>query len=307
MSLRIGPRIHMGETDLLRYLDRQLDREGLRRARLHLAGCPACMRRLGEMESHSGAVRAAIATLPVDTPDAGKRSLALAAMDRARFRRPAVGTRVGSGVLRIAAVGMLALLGATTTQNGRAWVSDRVEAVAGEHPGPFAQGLLALLDTSEPAAPPAAAPAVTVRERRPAPPRPTLDPPRPRAALPPGATAPVRFTPDGPEVVIRFAAVQRGGSATLWLREVTDASAQITAGHTRERIEAVPGGVHIHNRAGSRAHYVLTVPVYFRMVRVQVGNGPETLIPISKSKRNWIWTINLQESADAREDSVPPG
>jgi hypothetical protein len=34
------------------------------------------------------------------------------------------------------------------------------------------------------------------------------------------------------------------------------------------------------------------------MVRVQVGDGPETLIPVSKSKRDWIWTISLQESAE---------
>jgi hypothetical protein len=313
MSLRIGPRIHMGEADLLRYLDRQLDREGLRRARLHLAGCPQCMGRLAELERHAAAVRGALAAIPVETPDAGKRALALAAMDRTRFRRPGPATRVSGGLLRVAAVALLALLGATTTQSGRAWVSDRVEAAAGDHPGPFVARVLAVLDTEAPAEPPAApAPPVAVAPRPPPAPLPRVEPPRRRAAaLPPGATAPVRFTPDGPEVAIRFASLQRGGSATLWLAEVPEATAQISAGHTRERIVPAADGVRIQNRPGSRAHYVLTVPVRFRMVRVQVGDHPETLIPVSRSKRNWIWTINLQETADesavAASDSVPPG
>lgn len=300
MSLVIGPRTHLGETDLLRYLDRQLDREALRRARQHLAQCPACAAELAALERRSATVRALIGELPVQLPDAGKRAVALAALDRARVRSSATGPLSGRVLLRAAAVAMLALLGAMTTQSGRAWVSDRVEAVAGENPGPVLAGVLRMLDGDEPPPPTVAAtPRVegVHTHGSPATPGQRVQVQR-RSTVPPGATAPVTFTPSGAEVTIRFATLQRGGSATLWLREVRDASAQVTSGHRGERIVPEEGGVRVQNRASSRAHYMLTIPVYFRMVRVQVGDGPETLIPVSKSKRDWIWTISLQESAE---------
>ena len=299
MSLVIGPRTHLGETDLLRYLDRQLDREALRRARLHLAQCPACTAQLAELERRSAAVSALIGELPVVLPDSGKRAVALAAMDRARLRSNATGPLSAKVLLRAAAVFMLALLGAMTTQSGRAWVSDRVEAVAGENPGPLLAGVLRMLDGDEPPPPVTAAPRV---ERAP-PPRPPATPRQrvqvqPRSTVRPGATAPVKFTPSGPEVTVRFAAVQRGGSATIWLRRAQDATAEVTSGHRGERIVPVEGGVRVQNQANSRAHYLLTIPVHFRMLRVQVGDGPETPIVITKSKDGWIWTIPLQESAE---------
>lgn len=303
MTFVIGPRTHLGETDLLRYLDRQLDREALRRARLHLGQCTACSTRLTEVQRRSDAVRAAIGELPVQLPDPGKRALALAAMDRTRVRRSATGPLSAGMVLRAAVIATLALLATLSTQSGRAWVSDRVEAVAGENPGPFFAGIIGALG-GEPEQPPA--PPVAAAPRReesvhahgsPATPQQRINVQR-STALPPGATAPVEFTPNGPEVVIRFETLQRGGSATLWLREVREATAQVTSGHRTETIVPIAGGVRVRNRPNSRAHYVLTVPVYFRMVRVQVGDGPEMLIPVSKSKSDWIWTISLQESAE---------
>jgi hypothetical protein len=161
-------------------------------------------------------------------------------------------------------------------------------------------GILRMLDGDEPPPPVTAAPPRVEgvhTHGSPATPRQRVQV-QPRSTVPPGATAPVKFTPSGSEVTIRFATLQRGGSATLWLREVQDASAQVTSGHRGERIVPQEGGVRVQNRANSRAHYMLTIPVYFRMVRVQVGDGPETLIPVSKSKRDWIWTISLQESAE---------
>jgi hypothetical protein len=307
MTFKIGPRTHLGETDLLRYLDRQLDREALRRARLHLGQCTACSTRLAELQRRSESVRAAIGVLPVQLPDPGKRALALAAMDRTRVRRSATGPLSAGMVLRAAVIATLALLATLSTQTGRAWVSDRVEAVAGENPGPFFAGIIGALG-GEPEQPPPT-PAVAAAPRReesvhahgsPATPQQRVSVQR-STNLPPGATAPVEFTPNGPEVIIRFETLQRGGSATLWLREVREATAQVTSGHRTETIVPIEGGVRVRNRPNSRAHYVLTVPVYFRMVRVQVGDGPETLIPVSKSKRNWIWTISLQESVT--EDS----
>lgn len=301
MSFVIGPRTHLGETDLLRYLDRQLDREALRHARHHLAHCAACTAQLAELERRSATVSALIGELPVQLPDSGRRAVALAAMDRARLRSSATGPLSGKVLLRAAALFMLALLGAMTTQPGRAWVSDRVEAVAGDNPGPVLAGILRMLDGDEPPPPTAAAPPPPVEgvrtQRPPATPRERVQV-QSRRTLAPGTTAPVKFTPGGAEVTIRFASLQRGGTATIWLRDVEDATAQVTSGHRGERVVPVEGGVRVQNRASSRAHYMVTVPVYFRLLRVQVGDGPESVIHISKSKTDWIWTIPLQESAE---------
>ena len=300
MSFVIGPRTHLGETDLLRYLDRQLDREALRHARHHLAQCTACSAQLAELERRSATVSALIGELPVQLPDSGKRAVALAAMDRARLRSSATGPLSGRVLLRAAALFMLALLGAMTTQPGRAWVSDRVEAVAGDNPGPLLAGVLRMLDGDEPPPPTAATPppVEAVRTQRPpVTPRQRVQV-QPRSTVRPGTTAPVKFTPRGPEVTIRFETLQRGGTATLWLRDVEDATAEVTSGHRGERILPEEGGVRVRNRPSSRAHYMLTVPVYFRSLRVQVGDGNETVIPISKSKTDWIWTIPLQATAE---------
>jgi hypothetical protein len=306
MSLVIGPRTHLGETDLLRYLDRQLDREALRHARHHLAQCPACAAELATLERRSATVRALIGELPVQLPDAGKRAVALAAMDRARLRSSATGPLSGTMLLRAAAVFMLALLGAISTQSGRAWVSDRVGTVAGENPGPVLAGVLRMLDGDEPP-PPAATPAQPRAEgeqtnRAPGTPRQSVQV-QPRSTVRPGATAPVKFTPEGSEITVRFASLQRGGTATIWLRKVQDATAEVTSGHRGERIVPVEGGVRVENRTSSRAHYQVTIPVSYRMLRVQVGDGPETPIAITKSKDGWIWTIPLQASAEQRDQN----
>ena len=46
MTMRIGLPTHLGEADLIRYMDHQMDRDGLRRARSHLAVCEGCNARL---------------------------------------------------------------------------------------------------------------------------------------------------------------------------------------------------------------------------------------------------------------------
>ena len=77
MTMRIGLPTHLGEADLIRYMDHQMDRDGLRRARSHLAVCEGCNARLAELRQRSDAVSAWIGDLQVETPDPGKRALAL--------------------------------------------------------------------------------------------------------------------------------------------------------------------------------------------------------------------------------------
>ena len=107
----------------------------------------------------------------------------------------------------------------------------------------------------------------------------------------------MRFAPAGPDVELVFNSIQGGGSATLWFRDVGGANGQITSGLRGERLLPTSEGLQVVNRPDSRADYVVTIPTHFRFVRVRVGDAPEVLIPISKSKREWIWTINLRTSA----------
>lgn len=301
MNLKTGPRSHFGEADLVRYMDRQLDREALRRARIHLDQCPACAERLADMRRRSDTVREMIALLPVELPDAGKRAVALAALERTRTRRSASGP-LGSGFLRAAAIIAVILAAGLATQPGRALMTDAVHEVAGDRPGPLAVRLLGILGEAPPAPPAqpvARPPSVTTTPPTPgapAPPEQRVAVPQRATTYPPGVSAPVRFTPDGPEVVIRFESQQRAGEVTLWLRDVAEATMQITGNGRNETMVATGEGMRVNNRPTSRASYSLTIPRHYRVVRVEVGGERPVVIPISKSKRNWIWTISLQES-----------
>ncbi|HYW06141.1 MAG TPA: zf-HC2 domain-containing protein [Longimicrobium sp.] len=301
MNLKTGPRSHFGEADLVRYMDRQLDREALRRARTHLEQCPACAERLAEAQRRSDGVREMISLLPVELPHAGKRAIALAALERARTRRSASGP-LGSGFLRAAAVVAAIVAAGVATRPGRALMSDAVHEVAGDRPGPLAARLLGLLGEAPPPSTPVAR-VPSVPAPAPAPPRQTVAVPRRTTTYPPGVSAPVRFASDGPEVVIRFENHQRAGEVTLWLRDVTEANMQITGNGRGESLVPIGDGLRVRNRPTSRANYTLTIPVHYRGVRVEVGSERWAVIPISKSKRNWIWTIKLQEDGRDSRDS----
>jgi hypothetical protein len=303
MNLLAGSR-HTSDEDLIRYMDHQLDRDALRRTAQHLRTCPECAGRLEELERASSSVSRLLGGLPVEMPDPNKRAVALAAMERARFRRSATGP-IGTAWMRTAA-GILLLLGlGFGTSPGRAWMAQAVVRIYGGEPSPIAARLVEWLGEGErlvdatPVPAPAkaasgedsggigplgasAAPVIMME----------TEPP-----TPPGSAPPVRFAPPGPDVELAFRSIQDGGSATLWIRDVSAANGQITSGLGGERLIPTADGLEVRNRRDSRADYVVTIPTRFRFVRVRVGDSPEVLIPISKSKREWIWTINLRTSA----------
>jgi hypothetical protein len=304
MSLTLGSR-HLSDEDLIRYMDHQLDREGARRTRAHLGTCPECAARLEAAQSRNAAVRELLTLLPAPEPDPTRRAAAQAAMDRARFRRSASGP-LGSRVFwQAAAASLVLLLLGLGTQPGRAFVAGAVHAVAGDPPGPVAGRVLDWLGETPQTA---AAPVYT------APPPIESEAPRPRVpdaaavpALPPGTSPPVRFIPAGPDVVLRFASTQNAGTAVVTLRESARyASGQVMADWEGERLEAGPEGLVVRNRAGSQADYEFVVPTRFRFLKVQVGNGPMVPIRISRSKQEWIWTINLQDAASPLEGQGTP-
>lgn len=300
MTMRVGSPAHLGEADLIRYMDHQMDREGLRRARSHLAVCASCGERLAELRQRSDSVSAWIADLPVEVPDPGKRALALATLERTRVRRSATGPLDGRLMLRAAAIAAVAIGGLLATRPGRATLADGIRRVAGEDLPGMLEPWVEAWDTD----------AIVVRaprrpERVEAPPiygePAAAAPPEARSAtgarLPSGMSPPVTFSPAGPDVTLTFESLQREGAATVWFREVPDAVGQVVRGRRNETLVGTAEGLDVRNRSTSRADYIVTVPVRFRALRVRVADGPEMVIPISRAKKEWVWTINLRAGA----------
>jgi hypothetical protein len=301
MSLLTGSR-HYADEDLLRYMDHQLDREAMRLTGVHLRTCEACAGRLEEMRKRADAVRSLLEQLPGQEPDPNRRAVALAALDRARFRGPAGGPRW----LRAAAAVTLMIGGGLATEPGRAFVAQGIVRTAGSEPGDLGTRLVrwlgqdgqlrrreltrapnvAVAPVERPSPSAGAAGPAPAREHAPA-----------RARIKPGMSAPVRFTPAGPDVTLVFSAIQAHGTATLWIRNTPNALAQAVSGFHGEAMTPTASGLEVRNAPESTADYMLTIPTRYRFIRVRVGDGPEVLVPISKSKREWIWTINLQSSA----------
>jgi hypothetical protein len=114
--------MHLEEEDLQRLLDGELTEEGERAARLHLAECEACRRRLEEAEKETADVQALLRALDAPPPEVRIEALAL----RGELAKAAVRPR-GSSWLRQAAVVLLAvgIAGAAYAIPGsplRAWV-----------------------------------------------------------------------------------------------------------------------------------------------------------------------------------------
>ncbi len=294
MTLTLGSRPqHLEDGDLVRYMDRQLDRAGNRRVELHLTACAECAARAEAMQTRSRQMSTWLADLDVPAPDDEKRALAMAAVERARFR-----ARAGwGGRPALAAAAMVAMLltVAFGTAPGRAWVNGAVERLGGVFPGQAAQEQAAsrtAAPTSDPAAAsvpameaePSAAPAATAAPRRPT-----------RPVLPPGMSEAVQFNPAGNYVLLKFESRQRTGWATIRIRDISSASGQVVAGRRSETLVPTSEGLVVRNAATSRADYTVEVPNRYRFVRVQIGDEPETTIAVSRARRDWLWTMSLSD------------
>lgn len=294
MTLTLGSRPqHLEDGDLVRYMDRQMDRAETRRAELHLTVCAECQARLREMQSRASSVSGWLGALDNAPVADERRALAMAAVERARFRARA--SWGGRPALAAAAMVALMLTVAFGTPPGRAWVGGaaerlgwgrlfpREEAAPPVQMAPAAAAREASADSTsvETEAPASAAPAVVApgRTRRP--------------ALPPGMSAPVQFNPAGNYVLLSFESRQRAGSATIWIRDIPTASGQVVAGRQAEQLEPTADGLRVRNVSGSRADYTVEIPTRYRFIRVRIGDEPETVINVSRARQDWLWTLSL--------------
>jgi len=303
---------HLGDDDLIRYMDHQLDREGQRVMGAHLRTCASCNARLDAFHQKSALAREWLGLLPAEMPDPGKRAVALAAVDRARFRRRGTGVMATAWVKAAAAVVLLVSVG-LATEPMRGFVARGVVQVGGNEPGSAAARIAEWLGHTQPRQPqprlasaeaPTPPPAVVYAPETEAPAvAPARAVQRTAPAVKRGMSPPMQFTPDGPDVSLAFSSVQAAGTATIWIREVPRASVQAVRGYRGEELAPADTGLVVRNRPGSRAEYVITVPSRYRYIRVRVADGPVVQIATTKSKQEWIWTINLQSSA--LDDQMP--
>lgn len=296
MTLTLGSRPqHLEDVDLVRYMDRQLDRAGNRRVELHLTACAACAARAEDMQARSRQVSAWLGDLDMPAPDDEKRALAMAAVERARFRSRSAAWMSRPG---LAAAAMVALLLTVTfgTPPGRAWVSGAMERLGDVFPGEAQQEQAPAQPT--PAGGPAAADNTIEADAEPAGgAAPTVAPNRARRpVLPPGMSEAVQFNPAGNYVLLKFDSRQRIGSATIWIRDIPSASGQVVAGRQSETLVPTSDGLQVRNARGSRADYTVEVPTRYRFIRVQIGDEPETVIAVSRARRDWLWTVSLTDS-----------
>lgn len=295
MTLTLGSRPqHLEDGDLVRYMDRQLDRTESRRVELHLTVCAECAGRLQAMRARSQQLSAWLGDLDSPAPDDEKRALAMAAVERARFRAR---SHMWSGRPALAAAAMVALMltMAFGTAPGRAWVSGAVERLGLASPGDAASESAAAppVQTAAPAGD--AVPAPAEAESAPAPTAAAPGRPR-RPVLPPGMSEAVAFNPAGNSVLLKFDSWQRVGSVTLWVRNIQSASGQVVAGRQSETLVPTSDGLQVHNARGSRADYTVEVPTRYRFIRLQIGDDPETVIAVSRARSDWLWTVSLTDS-----------
>ena len=106
----------------------------------------------------------------------------------------------------------------------------------------------------------------------------------------------VPFNPTSNYVLLKFDSRQRMGSATIWIRDIPSASGQVVAGRQSETLVPTSDGLLVRNAGASRADYTVEIPTRYRFIRVQIGDEPETVIAVSRARRDWLWTVSLTDS-----------
>ncbi len=294
MNLTVGSRPqHLEDGDLVAYMDHQMDRSRLRWASGHLDGCAECAARLQGMQSRAGALSSWLGALDEPASDE-RKALAMAAVERARFRRrpAAVWSR---GTLAAAAMIALMLTVSFGTVPGRAWMGGVAERLGIGRPDPRPTESAPAVESGTPAAAPAMADSASTPSADESA-RPTAPGRASRGGLPPGMSAPVRFNPSGNYVLLQVDSRQRLGALTIWVQESPQAVGQVVAGRTGETLVPLADGLRLRNGRSSRADYTVTVPTRYRFIRLKIGDEPETTIAVSRANRAWLWTVNLAAS-----------
>jgi hypothetical protein len=296
MNLTAGSRPqHLEDGDLVAYMDHQMDRARSRWAASHLEGCAECAARMSAMQARAGALGAWLEA--VDEPLADeRRALAMAAVERARFRSRASSGWGSRPMLAAAAMIAMLLTVAFGTPPGRAWVGSAAERLGFGGPGERSTEAVPAMDaTLDRQAPAPRADSAGAAEGEAAPSTAPGRRARP-GGLPPGMSAPVRFNPSGNYVLLQVDSRQRVGAVTIWVQNTNNAEGQIVAGRTGETLEPLADGLRLRNTGASRADYTVTVPTRYRFIRLKIGDEPETTIAVSRANRAWLWTVNLAAS-----------
>lgn len=278
------PRIpdrHLDEAELLRHLEGETETSA--GVTVHLQECAACAERANQLEKERAAVAALLHELSASGAPATRRDAALTAMVRAQERRAR--SRLRHPALVAAAAVFLFLLGVGAgTATARGFIAGGIEHIA------------ALLQRN-PVQGESSASANASGSLAEAPLEVTTSA---NADDPPAGRGGVSFTPSSDELLIRFRSMQREGLVTLWIRNARQVRAERDDGGDPAIFLPGPQALEVANERGSAASYSIVVPSHLRRVRIQVGNGPDAVIPVVRARPEWIWTYNL--AAPGRTD-----
>ena len=298
MNLTVGSRPqHLEDGDLVAYMDHQMDRARMRWAGGHLDSCAECAARLDAVRGHASALPAWLADLDEPVSD-DRRAQVMAAIESARFRRPASTGWGSRGMLAAAAVVALMLTVAFGTPPGRAWVGGAVERLGfGGQDTPDEMAPVTGTPGQQASAPSADSAGAGAQGGEGAA-VPTAAGPQARpGALPPGMSAPVRFNPTGNYVLLQVDSRQRVGNVTVWVEERPTSEGQVVANRSGETLQPLGDGLRLRNSRSSRADYTVRVPTRVRFIRVRIGDEAETTIAVSRATANrpWVWNVSLAD------------
>ena len=231
------------DSELIRYLDGEMDgrESGLLIERLRAE--PAAAVRLEELQLRSWRLSA---ILPHADPSAQETARSGDVIRRTLATRARARPTSWTPLLRAAAIILVVLAGALVAPPVRAWIADRLLAVA------EAVGL-----TSAPGVPPA--PAATPVET-------------PAFA--------VNFAVTGDTFEVRVPGP--GGTLTLRHHDGTDGSVQVTGAAITDHL-VLPGGLRLEGTPSPDARYEITLPPLVRTVRLRIGDAAPTLHAIDSS------------------------
>jgi anti-sigma factor RsiW len=254
--------MHIGEGDLIRYLDGEMTAGERAEVATHLLRCGQCNGALDELRTDREQFSELLAEVTVPALDPARRDAAWSNIERAAaVAEPA---RRTSRVSFLRAAGIAALLAgsALTVSPVRAAVADLWNAV---------------FDRVETAA---------VRSA-----------PMPQREVVSVANATIGFVPAGEVFRIEIANLQVEGSLLLGVSTGRSVTARAVGGDEIVDLIILPDGMRIENGADDTTDYAVNLPAHLEQLQVRIGNDREIVYEMDQLAGSWISVVDLTANA----------
>jgi anti-sigma factor RsiW len=251
---------HLGEGDLVRYLDSEMRSAERAQVATHLIGCARCAAALESIRTD----RHLLAEYLVDTEppalDPARRRAALARVEAAAHRQATRSWRADRRAMaKAAAVGALVVVSAFATSPVRAWVADLFRSVSDR--------VERLAATSAVVTPPEA---IVLR-----------------------SSTTIGYVPSGDTFLIDIRSHQAEGTLILGVGQGASVTVRAVGGDDTVELVRLPSGMQIENRPEHRGDYAVNLPSTLAQVRVRVGGSGEVVFGREDLSASWISVVDL--------------